>query len=84
MSPVTASWGWGDELTIRPCKRLEVGLDPPGHPPAWGCGGHVQASALPCPLPPLIPLDQPGAGYLRAQGKGCEDTKEGLCRETCI
>lgn len=75
-SPVTASWGWGDELTIRPSRRLELSPDPPGYENSSMGGGHTQATAFLCTptSTPLLP---------RARGRnGCEN--KGLCREPCI
>lgn len=67
------------------CKRLEVGLDPPGHEnPGVGVWGAHASFCPPLCSPHFTHLDQPGAGHLRAQGMGCEDTKKGLCRETYI
>lgn len=59
-SPVTASWGWGDELTIRPSIRLELSPDPlDKRTLAWGEGG--TRKLLPSSAPHLHPPPPAGA-----------------------
>lgn len=59
-SPVTASWGWGDELTIRPSRRLELSPDPPGYENSSMGGGPHASYCLPL-HPHLHPPPPAGA-----------------------
>lgn len=64
-SSVTASWGWGDELTIRPSRRLELSPDPLGYEnPSMGGGGtrKLLPSSAPPPPPPSSRRREAGMG----------------------
>lgn len=58
-----ASWGWGDELTIKPCSRLELSLEPREeiHPSKGKCvwGGHAHSIPLLLHLTPPRPFSGP-------------------------